>query len=434
MFETKVQKLKSRIESAIQIGSISPKNGIILFGSGDESRNAIKILREFGISVLMVLDNSPAKNGSYCAGIPVRLPNNLNSNEDNALFILYSPFHNEMKAQLLRLGIKEDKIFDFTDDSSTKHVTKRMEELLHGWKTYKMLKKKAGNGAILLCPYTGTGDIYLIGTLLPYYLEKNDVKNYILVVIGNGCAKVAKIFGIDNIEKICMEECEDLLFYYALCPDKCDIKILNDDWGDIFKTYNGPVKWVRGYRNQNFTDMFRRYVFELEDSVKPRHPKVPKREEEVMTILREAGVRQGLTVILSPYSNTLADLPESFWTYLAKSIKDRRLDVATNCGPGEQEICGTAKLSFPLDISIQVLNAAGYFIGIRSGFCDIASGSSCRKIILYDKNNTFSMATAFEYFSLKRMGLSDDAIEIEFDSLHTNECMEDIINNLKVIT
>ena len=70
---------------------------------------------------------------------------------------------------------------------------------------------------------------------------------------------------------------------------------------------------------------------------------------------------------------------------------------------------------FPLDIAPHFIERAGCFIGVRSGFCDVISGSHAKKIVLYDKGNRFYMGSAYEYFNLDSMELCCDAVELEFD-------------------
>nr|MCR5451275.1 hypothetical protein [Lachnospiraceae bacterium] len=82
----------------------------------------------------------------------------------------------------------------------------------------------------------------------------------------------------------------------------------------------------------------------------------------------------------------------------------------------------------------QFIEAAGGFIGIRSGFCDVISGAKAEKIILYDEKNRFYMGSAFEYFSLKAMGLSDDVTEFQFDHSASEKTLKDVLDEVKKIT
>ena len=100
--------------------------------------------------------------------------------------------------------------------------------------------------------------------------------------------------------------------------------------------------------------------------------------------------------MISPFSNTLLDLPQNFWSDISKSLLEKGYSVCTNCGcDTEQPIEGT------------------------TGFCDIISGCKARKVILYYKKNRFYNASAYEYFNLKDMELCEDALELEF-------CMDEL--------
>jgi hypothetical protein len=73
------------------------------------------------------------------------------------------------------------------------------------------------------------------------------------------------------------------------------------------------------------------------------------------------------------------------------------------------------------------------FIGVRSGLCDIISSAKCTKIILYEKEGLFYKSSQYDYFSLAKMGLCDDAIEIEYSDELKDECLEKIFENLQTV-
>ena len=208
-------------------------------------------------------------------------------------------------------------------------------------------------------------------------------------------------------------------------PEKCDLMVLNDCWRDI---YTNPVQWIRGLHGMNFKEMFRRFVFYLDENARPVHPLFKNVDNELDKIFGEMNLHAGKTVILAPYATTLADMPASFWENVAGGLLEQGFDVCTNCGsPDEKEVTGTKRLFFPLNIAPQLIERAGYFVGIRSGFCDVISGAKAKKIILYDKANYFFNCSAYDYFSLRKMGLSDDAIEIEYDNTRISELEEEVL-------
>lgn len=87
--------------------------------------------------------------------------------------------------------------------------------------------------------------------------------------------------------------------------------------------------------------------------------------------------------MLSPYSNTLADLPNIFWDELARKLKQAGFAVCTNSdGKTEAAIEGTSSIFVPLTIAPQFIAYAGYFIGVRSGFCDVISGTDAKNNLI----------------------------------------------------
>ena len=199
-----------------------------------------------------------------------------------------------------------------------------------------------------------------------------------------------------------------------LCPDEICLKLLNDSWGQI---RGNPLQWFRGYKGLYFMELFRTFVFNLPDDALPERPVLKDAGDELDHIFEKYRLTEGKTVLLSPYANTLADLPDDFWVLLAKSLMEMGYRVCTNSsGEMEPAVKGTVPVFFPLNIAPQFVERAGYFIGVRSGFCDVISAAEARKIILYDRENRFFNSSAYAYFSLNHMGLCHDAVEIEFEN------------------
>ena len=136
--------------------------------------------------------------------------------------------------------------------------------------------------------------------------------------------------------------------------------------------------------------------------------------------------------MLSPYVNTLPAIPPWVWVELAKRLKLEGYVVGTNCGgPSEKAVEGTIELRFDYDISVPVLEKCGYFIGIRSGFCDIVSSAKCKKIIIYQPYIFWGDGSNLDYFSLNKNELCDDAIEIEYVGIQFYKMIDQIIKCVK---
>ncbi len=427
MYDDELNRVSKRINHLVNAGYFN-KRKIYLFGVSDNSRQIIKMLRQYALEIIGVIDNDKTKQGSCCSRIPVISINDVTdiTDSDN-VFVIYSAYWREMIGQLVKKNIKKSNIFILYKKKKT--VLRYIAEACVGRKIYRYVSKKYASDMVFLCPYTGTGDIYLIGTFWKEYCCRNKINNYSFVVISMACKRVAELCQIENIcvldKKI---HAEYMIYSHMLWPEKVKLKILNDCWAQI---HTNQIEWFRGYKGLEFAPLFKKYVFDLPDSAKPQHPIFENKDSEIKKIMDENGLVSGNTIVLSPYSNTLADLPDEFWNKLAKKISEQGFFVCTNISNvSELAIEGTVPVFFPLTIAPQFIEKAGYFIGVRSGFCDIVSGANATKVILYDKKNRFYMGSAYEYFNLNDMELCTDAIELQYDG-NLEEITNKILSVLK---
>ena len=412
MFDYKLARVEKLLLRFYSRGFFERKR-VYLFGVSENTRQIIRILRKYRIEPEGVLDNDRIKQGTYCSGILVGAVQELQEIRDpEKVYIVCSLYWREMTAQLKEEGVKNENILMLYKEE---FLLECFCQALEGKKIYRRLNARYGNIPVFLCPYTGTGDIYLIGTFWRQYLEKTGIRDYVFLVISKACEKTARLFGIKNIVRLDNKiESEYLIRYSMLCPKKGKLTILNDSWGEI---HTNPLEWFRGYKGLNFMELFRKFVFDLPDTACPEHPVFRNKDREVEDFFRSNQLEEKNTVILSPYSNTLADLPDCFWSRVAKKLKKLGFVVCTNSsGESEPAVQGTIPVFFSLDCGPQIVERAGYFIGIRSGLCDIISGANARKVILYHAKERFFNGSTYEYFNLKGMGLCVDAAEIQFEN------------------
>lgn len=411
MYDKEFCRVTKYIRRNYRKGLLSGKE-IFLFGGSENSRQIIQILRELNIEPKHVIDNDRAKQNSYCSRLKVISPDSIDCPEsDDKIYIIYSAYWREMIPQLERMGVKEKNIWMLMPKPGM--LFGLLISAAKGKRYRKSLKRKYGDVPIFLCPYTGTGDIYLIGTFWDEYVRQNHISDYVFIVITRACRQVANLFGIKNIELVKDKKYASFLVdYYLYDQAGGEIKILNDGWPQV---HINQTEWFRGYKGLYFMQLFRRFVFNLPDDVMPKHPQYKDERRRVDALFEEWGLVKGRTVILSPYSNTLSDLPMEFWEDIVSGLEQKGYCVVTNSGgKAEPAVKRTNGIFFPLDMAPQFIEAAGFFVGVRSGLCDVISGASAKKVILYDGGNRFYMGSAFEYFNLKDMGLCDDALELEF--------------------
>lgn len=424
MYDTELRRVNRIIKTRSSMGLLKNRD-IYLFGVSDNTRQIIHVLRELGYEPSGVIDNDKTKQGSYCSRLKVISIQDVSDvSAGDKLYIIYSAYWREMVPQLKEQGIKRGQIWSLSRKPGLLLLLLRA----YRGKLYReSLIKKYGDIPIFLCPYTGTGDVYLIGTFWNEYIKRNGIEDYVFVVISGACKKVASLFDIKNVELVKKkEDASYLINYYLYDPDKGKINILNDCWAQV---HTNQVEWFRGYKGLYFTQLFRKFVFNLPDDVKPRHPVLKDESQRLDRIFDEYDLNVGKTIVLSPYSNTLSDLPDEFWENLAENLSLKGYCVVTNCGgKSEPAVRGTKGVFFPLDIAPQFIERAGYFIGVRSGFCDVISGTYAKKVILYDAGNRFYMGSAYEYFNLKDMDLCYDALELEYSNKEFNSVTTKILS------
>lgn len=423
MYEKEYKRVKRAVGKVLK--NVSSEGRIVLFGVSDNTRQIIEMLHEYGNEAESIVDNDVRKQGSVYYGVNVSsVQDVLGAYDSHVIIFAYSFYYSEMNAQLENMGYDSRQVFNFRSVwRETEYF--RISAIIRGARAYGRIRKKYNkNSTILLCPYTGTGDIYLIGTFLEEFLREKKIQEYIFVVVSKPCCQVASLFKIRNIERITLGESGDILYAHIFAPEIFPLYIMNDSF-----TYTNPVQWLRGHKSLNFTDMFRIGVFDLDETSRPKILQL-EMMKEAEDFVNKNHIDQR-TILISPYSNTLSELPKDIWVVIVKALQEKGYRILTNSsGEKEPAIEGTEAVFFPLNQTIQILNYMGGFIGVRSGFCDIASASRCKKIILYDERNYFYAGDAFEYFGLNGMQLCRDAIEIKYGS-DINSLVDDVVNQFE---
>lgn len=419
--------LRRRINRLDRRGLLNGKR-IVLFGASIFSKYIKTFLLELGYKPSAIVDNDYRKIGKPCMNFVVGKPEDMLLPYDGeTTILLYSPsFYSEITRQLKQYGYKSGKSIHALNlklNDSLKIFTYFTSLRLRGIRWYKKLMRGMDvNTKMFIAPYTGTGDIYLIGLFFNEYLRWNNITDYIFVVVSGACKKVAEMFNIKNIKVVTPQISDDIINLEKALNIKLNIVVLNDGWGMDAR------QWIRGYKGLNFEKVFRYFVFGFDDSVAFELPPRRDNSADVDVFFEKYSLLKEKTVVLSPYSNTLFELQDDFWEEIATLFAERGYTVCTNCAAeSEKPVKGTIEVFFPFGIAVDFLNAAGWFIGIRSGLCDIISSSICRKVILYEKDGLFYRCSPYEYFSLEKMGLYSDAVELEYHE----DLREEIVTRIK---
>lgn len=151
--------------------------------------------------------------------------------------------------------------------------------------------------------------------------------------------------------------------------------------------HHAPLNWHCGindcFRNINgliFTDLIGYGAFKVENPKKLARPVFLEKDEDTERLFIKEGLKRGKTVLLAPFSYTLTSYPEWFWKKLVIELKALGFSVCTNLGSRkEKAIPGSKGIFLRYEQLGLFLRNAGWFIGVRSGLCDVISSAVCKK-------------------------------------------------------
>jgi len=405
--------LRKKVSRLIKRSVLIDKK-IVLFGASVFSKEVKNCLTEQDFVISEIVDNDSRKIGTECMGLKVKRPETvlLPKSENFVILILSAGFYREMVYQLAKMGYVKNKnvfVLNFKINETLPVMAYMFMLTFRGFFAYRKFIKKSQT--MFIAPYTGIGDIYLAGLFFNEYLNKNNIDNYVFIVVNGACKKVAEMFNIKNVIIVKPTITDSIIGYSTFLRMDWQPVVLNDGW------LAERSQWIRGYKGLNFEKVFRYFVFGFDNNMRHKLPPRKNWQNEIDELFKKNNLIKGKMVILSPYSNTLFELPNTFWESIATHCKQLGYSVCTNCAAkNEKPVKGSEAVFFPLGMAIEFVEAAGCFIGIRSGLCDVISSAKAKKIILYEKDGFFYKSSPYEYFSLEKMGLCDDAVELEYSS------------------
>lgn len=416
------------IDELIQRGEITKKDQLIIFSVTKVSGVIINKLREY--NVVAVLDNNKDLSGTRHEGIGVYTPYAFlkDKKPDDYKIIVPTRSYKIICEQLDELGYHLNQHVLVTYRSNVLGLAQSIGNNMEiGEQAYESIRESYQNLQIYLAPYPGTGDMYLIGMYLRERMAHDKVSECVLVVCSSTCKRIIQLFDLDDVVKDIIvindvKKCENLV-YFAKCYglEKTNITVLNDGYEML------QIHLFRGFQGLDFNTLFQRVVFYAPNRI----TYYDIRKESADSIFEMYELTKGKTILFSPHANTIAKMSEEIWVELAKQLISQGYDVCTNVFGEEKAIEGTIGLFLPYSQIVDFLDKAGGFIAFRSGLCDIVSGTTAKKVILYPPEKIFCNTTNYDYFSLEKMGLcTTDIKEIVVEN-DEQSVIKDITNFIR---
>lgn len=395
--------------------SILKDSSIILMGRLEHVDMMIEWLQNRGFHIIGIFDNDVNKQGGKVKGIAISAPRkaaDVIAGHGDIQIIIYSPKYWEiMVEQLGCLGYEDGRQIIVLDRPT---LGGNIDKVKQGYDIYCNLQRRYGQDVQVFLVNGPLGDFYMLGLFFNAYCEKNRIENYVVVGDSEGIHKLADMFHISPSLKITLRESDALIRAWIFLGDKMRMKPLTS-WQGAFR-FNPPV--ARQKPPFSFTDTFRYLIYNLAEGSLPIYPKRIHKRDTVRRFFEGNNLIPGRTILVSPFTYSISSLPDEFWVRLCDEIKKKGYSIAVNIGDETEKNMITDATSVHFDFMpvMDFMEYAGTVIGMRSGFFDITSQASCRRIILYPAAANRMVewnSTDMDFCSLKAMGLCEDAEEIE---------------------
>lgn len=290
-----------------------------------------------------------------------------------------------------------------------------------GYSTYRRLCRKYGEQTpIYVYDYDGLGDAYVFGALIKAQLGDDSV----ITVRKASLKKVLDMFGLNHVEVL--SEAQSQALYKLMSMYKKPPRL--HPMTPVPMSIHTDILWCLYGSKLNMLDMYKVYLkIPLDEKVKLQDPSTVS-DENIDALFRERGITDGNAVILSPFSNSLVSFPIAFWEQLVKTLSGMGFQVVINSVGDEYVLPGTVTIDYPLRDAPCVVERAGYFIGVRSGFCDIISNAGALKIVITPKMEKMNFnGHVFDAFSFHGMHIGRNIVELKwnyenFDELTSKIC------------
>lgn len=227
--------------------------------------------------------------------------------------------------------------------------------------------KKIDSSYIIVTMPQGLGDILFFCIFSKEYRRLHPQNKLALLVTKRHFLNLAELY----------RDCFDKILYVdADIFSKIDSSRLTFYYHLIYDEKNPQVHLADAVRN----------AIGVGNNVNPYYPVIYVSAKEKRRI-QKLGVQRGRTVLISPEAVSCSiDASEEDWLNIADMLEKKGFRVFFNCG--NNLMYGTyPKVFLSLRETLIFTHYAGYFIGFRSGLCDVISAfSDCRQIIVYPNN------------------------------------------------
>jgi hypothetical protein len=141
---------------------------------------------------------------------------------------------------------------------------------------------------------------------------------------------------------------------------------------------------------------------------------IPEIRMAALERMRSLRLVPGKTVLLAPTTSSQREIDLNLWPRIADTLRSRGFSVATNCGPNESPVPGTAAWETSLSELYAGAELAGYLITARSGVCELCATAKTAMHILWPDQILVAWPGISTLWRLSDNGLPDKASYHEY--------------------
>ena len=389
---------------------------IYVFGVNAYVEHIINCLYLHDLTPAGIIDNSKDKQGGSIADVKIMPPDSICGKAGNAVILIASQHYPAMAAQLSKWGFSENEsIFElFSFDECRRYfeqerafwaegrLERELAKIQSGLSCYESLRAERPVDHLIISPTVSIGDTYLWALYLNAYLRQHNIADYTVIIPSAGAQKVIALF-TNRYRLINRQDMAALVEYVMFMGEKQANAIL------VYPRHKSVrcLDVIATSKKWSWCEIYAPFIFGLAANCPQDFPAFIT-PNNLNSVFDGLGLVKGKTVILAPYANMVEELPPPVWEQVALALKKRGFSVCTNVAGDQAPVNGTLPLRFEIAECVAYLEYAGYFVGIRSGLCDLIGRANCRQIVIF-RNRPQLLSTELEFNDLHRNGIAPEA-------------------------
>jgi tetratricopeptide (TPR) repeat protein len=266
-----------------------------------------------------------------------------------------------------------------------------IEELADPQSYCRSIKKQFGleDKTWIFVAHAKTGDHFYFFSLMKAFKEQQrriGGVDHVTILINPNHRGIAELFA-DHLDRVeILEKCNVRAIRAATSQLRPGVPLVANPT-TLLKNLDGTPRTLLPDGIVKFSDWLK-FALGLPLSTPLVAPTVSDaNRQKASEFLRENGMPLGRSVIIAPAATSVPALPTEMWALLVSKLQDCGYSLFLNVGPEKDvpKFEGVRPISFPHNLAIPLVEAAGWIIANRSGLADIVASARARITITYPR-------------------------------------------------